>query len=157
VHRQAPRKNHKSQDVLINGKKNAGILLESKNYKGTNACVIGIGINCHQNRESLPVELQQTATSIDIEGKTTSDRISLAKRLLTSLDHWLDIAEKDSRKAIDQWNKLSIQSGHRVTVVFNRRKFTGNCIGIDPEKGLILQLDKGAVRMFDAAHTSIAK
>ena len=144
-------------DVLINGKKIAGILLESKTHKGTNACVIGIGINCHQNRESLPVELQQTATSIDIEGKTTSDRISLAKRLLTSLDHWLDIAEKDSRKAIDQWNKLSIQSGHRVTVVFNRRKFTGNCIGIDPEKGLILQLDKGAVRMFNAAHTSIAK
>jgi BirA family biotin operon repressor/biotin-[acetyl-CoA-carboxylase] ligase len=144
-------------DILINGKKIAGILLESKTHKGTNACVIGIEINCHQNRDSLPPELQQTATSIDIESKTTSDRISLAKRLLTSLDHWLETAEKDSKKAIDQWSRLSIQLGHRVTVVFNRRKFTGNCIGIDPEKGLILQLDKGAVRMFDAAHTSIAK
>ncbi len=144
-------------DILINGKKIAGILLESKTHKGTNAYIVGIGINCHQNKTSFPAELQHIATSIDIEGKTTCDRISLARRLLTSIDHWLETAEKDSKKVIDLWNKLSIHLNHRVTVVFNHRKFTGNCIGIDPEKGLILQLDKDAVRMFDAAHTSIAK
>ena len=33
----------------------------------------------------------------------------------------------------------------------------GNCIGVDPQKGLILQLETGGVRFFDAAHTSIAK
>jgi len=39
----------------------------------------------------------------------------------------------------------------------NRMRFGGNCIGVDPEKGLILQLDQGGVRMFDAAHTHIVK
>jgi biotin-(acetyl-CoA carboxylase) ligase len=76
---------------------------------------------------------------------------------LTSIDHWLEVAEKDNKKVTDQWRKLSIQLGHRVTLVFNGRKFTGNCTGIDPKKGLILQLDTGGVRMFDAAHTTIAK
>jgi len=28
---------------------------------------------------------------------------------------------------------------------------------VDPEKGLILQLDRGGIRMFDAAHTHIIK
>ena len=73
------------------------------------------------------------------------------------MDHWLKIAEKNSKKVIDQWRKLSIQLGHRVTLLFDGRKFTGNCIGIDPEKGLIVQLDTGGTRFFDAAHTTIAK
>jgi len=39
----------------------------------------------------------------------------------------------------------------------NGKRFTGNCIGVDPEKGLIPQLDRGGVRMFDAAHTTVVK
>jgi biotin-(acetyl-CoA carboxylase) ligase len=63
----------------------------------------------------------------------------------------------DPEKVTDRWRELSIQLGHRVALVFNGRKFTGHCIGVDPEKGLILRLDTGGVRMFDAAHTTIAK
>ena len=33
----------------------------------------------------------------------------------------------------------------------------GNGLGVDPEKGLILQLYRGGVRIFDAAHTHIVK
>jgi len=144
-------------DIILNGKKVAGIMVESKNINGSTAYIIGIGINCHQKKESFPHELQTIATSIDIESRSICDRISLAKRLLTSLDHWLKVAQHTSEKVIDQWRRLSVQLGHRVTVVFNGRKFTGNCIGIDPQRGLILQLDTGGQRLFDAAHTTIAK
>ena len=141
-------------DIMLSGRKVAGILLESK---PDGVCIVGIGINCHQRKNSFPAELQKIATSIDIERKTTSDRIALAKILLRSIEDWLKVAEKNSKNVIDQWRKLSILLNHRVTLIFNGRKFTGNCIGIDPEKGLILQLDHGGVRMFDAAHTTIAK
>jgi len=144
-------------DIILNGKKVAGILLESKPNDGGPAYIIGIGINCHQKKLSFPKELQSTATSIDIESRSIVDRISLTKRLLTSMDHWLEVAEKTSKKATDRWRQLSILLGHRVTLIFNSKRFTGNCIGLDPEKGLILQLDTGGVRMFDAAHTTIAK
>ena len=144
-------------DIILNGKKVAGILLESKTDDSGNTCIIGVGINCHQKKDSFPAELQAIATSIDIESHSIADRISLAKRLLTSLDHWLEVAEKNSEKVTDQWRKLSIQLGHRVTLLFDGTKFAGNCIGIDPEKGLILQLDTGGVRMFDAAHTAILR
>jgi BirA family biotin operon repressor/biotin-[acetyl-CoA-carboxylase] ligase len=145
-------------DIMLNGKKVAGILLESKtDSNGNTFCIIGIGINCHQKKDSFPIELQPIATSIDIESHSICDRILLAKRLLTSVEHWLETATQKGEKVIDQWRSLSIQLGHRVKLIYNGREFSGNCIGIDPEKGLILQLDTGGVRMFDACHTSIAK
>jgi len=144
-------------DVMINGKKLAGVLLESKTFNGHIVYILGIGINCHQKKETFPAELQSTATSVDIETQTKCDRTLLAKRLLYSVDHWLQIAEKDGKAVIEQWRNLSLLLGHGVTVIFNGTGFRGNCIGIDPQKGLILQLDTGGVRMFDAAHTTIAK
>ena len=144
-------------DIMLNGKKVAGILLEAKPSKSGNTYIVGIGINCHQQKNDFPAELQQIATSIDIESQSVVDRIRLAKRLILSMDHWLETANKNKKEVTDQWYELSYQLDHRVTLLFNGKKFTGNCIGIDPEKGLILQLDTGGIRMFDAAHTTIAK
>jgi BirA family biotin operon repressor/biotin-[acetyl-CoA-carboxylase] ligase len=166
-------------DVLLDGKKVAGILLESKirRTKDSLKCevpsvkspdfelptsnlrthVIGIGINCHQTPDSFPPDLQTTATSLDLVSGTRCQRVTVAKRVLTSLDHWLRVAERNGRQVIDTWSHLSTQLGQRVTLSYNKRRFTGNCIGVDPEKGLILQLDRGGVRMFDAAHTHIVK
>ena len=144
-------------DIILNGKKVAGILLESKLNNDGGVYILGVGINCHQKQEGFPPELQPIATSIDLESQTVCDRISLAKRLLTSADHWLEVAEKNSEEIADQWRRLSIQLGHRVRLVYDGQIFTGNCIGIDPEKGLILQLDTGGVRMFPAAHTTSAR
>lgn len=144
-------------DILLNGKKVAGILLESKMDNCANTYIVGIGINCHQKKESFLDELRQIATSIDAESHSISDRIVLARRLLSTLDHWLQVAEENSEKVIDRWRELSIQLSHRISLIFNGSKFTGHCIGIDPEKGLILQLDTGGIRMFNAAHSSIVK
>lgn len=144
-------------DIILNGKKAAGILLESKKDRTGNTYIIGIGINCHQTQDCFPPELRPIVTSIDIESEMVCDRVLLAKRLLTVLDCWLETAAQASKKVTERWRKLSVQLGHRVALVFNGMKFMGNCIGIDPEKGLIVQLDTGGVRMFDAAHTSILK
>ena len=165
-------------DVLLDGKKVAGILVESKvrrakdslkcpvasgktsNLKvqtSNSVSVIGIGINCHQRPDSFPPELRESATSLDAIGGTRCQRVTVAKRVLTSLDHWLRVAERDRQRVIDTWSRLSTQLGQRVTVFCNKRRYTGHCIGVDPEKGLILQLDRGGVRMFDAAHTHIVR
>lgn len=142
-------------DIILNGKKVGGILLESKATQAGNTYIIGVGMNCHQNKNSFPPELQSIATSIDLETRTVCDRITLAKRLLTALDHWLEVAEINSKDVMEKWRQLSTQLGQRITLLYDGKKFTGNCIGIDPEKGLILQLESGGVRMFDAAQTSV--
>lgn len=144
-------------DVILNNKKVAGILVESKKVAEHTAYIIGIGINCHQHKKDFLAELKKTATSIDIESGTFTDRISLTKRLLTSIDHWLTAAESDEKKIVEQWQKLSTQLNHRVALVYDKKRFAGHCIGIDPQQGLILQLDSGAIRMFHAAQTTIVR
>ncbi len=164
-------------DVLLNGRKIVGILVESKvPQKGdsvkcqvsgvksshftvhtSNYAVVGIGINCHQSPESFPPELRDIATSIDIESGSCCDRTILAKRVLTSLDTWWATAGSDPKRVTDTWGQLSTQLGHHVAVRYNRRLFAGHCIGVDPMKGLILRLDGGGIRIFDAAHTTVAR
>ena len=144
-------------DIILNNKKVAGILVESKKANKLTTYVIGIGINCHQRKRDFPADLQKIATSIDIETGGSIDRIPLIKRLLTSIDNWLDIAEQNKEEIIEHWQRLSTQLGQRVSLIYNKKKFAGNCVGIDPEKGLILQLDTGGIRMFQAAQTIIAK
>ncbi|MBN1508495.1 MAG: biotin--[acetyl-CoA-carboxylase] ligase [Sedimentisphaerales bacterium] len=164
-------------DILLAGRKVAGILIENQGSKIKNqkchcreageTCslkrtasslfVVGIGINCHQTQDDFPPELREIATSLDLVAGTRCRRVTVARRVLTSLDHWLNVAERDSHRVTETWSRLSMQLNQRVTLSCNRRRFTGNCIGVDPEKGLILQLDRGGVRMFDAAHTHIVK
>ncbi len=146
-------------DIILNDKKVAGILIEKAKIKNTDKdfCVIGIGINCHQKPDSFLSELLPFATSIDIENNSISDRNLIAKRLITCVDHRLNTAQTKPDELILQWRKLSTQLGHRLTILYNGKKFSGSCIGIDPQKGLILQLEKGGIRFFDAAHSSIVK
>ncbi len=145
-------------DVVVNGKKIAGILLESQTHNDSSDYVIGVGINCHQQKDFFEKsELQIPATSIDIESGQAVERNLLAGALLKSIDKWVETAENSSETVIAKWRQMSSQLGHRVTVRYNRKHFTGNCIGLDPAEGLILQLEHGGVRMFDAAHTTIIK
>lgn len=141
-------------DIFLNGRKIAGILLESKQTGFGTAHVIGIGINCHQ--KTFPPEINEIATSIDIETKDICDRIIITKRLLSSIEHWLDVARKEPQQVIKTWENLSLLLGQRITVVYNKKRFSGTCSGIDPQKGLILQLDSGRPQFFPAEQTSIA-
>lgn len=142
-------------DIILNCKKVAGILLESKQTDSGSAHIIGIGINCHQ--KSFPVELNDTATSIDIETGSVCDRVLLTRRLLSSIEEWIGTAHNKAQRVIETWSHLSLLFGQRVTVLCNKRKFTGTCSGIDPERGLILQLDSGRPHFFPAEQTAIAK
>ena len=144
-------------DVMIGARKVGGILLESRVRGPGTAYILGIGINCHQRSQDFPIEIQDSATSMDIEARTVIDRIGLARRVLVALDYWLHKAETEEQQIVERWRRLSIQLGHRVTIVYDGKRFRGNCIGVDPVQGLILQLDHGGVRMFDAAHSTIAR
>ncbi len=158
-------------DVMLDGKKVVGILVETRSPRtedrGQKTSAVlrppsssppqftwsASASTATKTPESFPEEIQATATSLDLVGGTKCQRVTVAKRVLTSLDHWLRVAERNKKQVIETWSRLSTQLNQRVALSYNGKRFTGNCIGVDPESGLILQFDRGGIRMFDAAHT----
>jgi BirA family biotin operon repressor/biotin-[acetyl-CoA-carboxylase] ligase len=69
-------------DVLVGGRKVAGILAESADGR----VVLGVGVNVTQSRDELPVD---TATSLALEGATV-DRAELLAEILERLESRYD-------------------------------------------------------------------
>jgi BirA family transcriptional regulator, biotin operon repressor / biotin---[acetyl-CoA-carboxylase] ligase len=69
-------------DVLVGGRKVAGILLEASGAK----VVCGIGINVNQEREELPAETRTPATSLRVATGQALDRGRLLSAVLAELE-----------------------------------------------------------------------
>ncbi len=76
-------------DVLADGHKLGGLLLERVERDGEAAAVVGIGINCSQTREELPIP---EATSLALVTGAPVDRLTLVTTLVEELaahyDRW---------------------------------------------------------------------
>jgi len=83
-------------DVLVDGKKVAGILAESSEGR----VVLGIGVNANQLAEELPAETQTPASSLRIETGDVVDRARLLATILLELE-----------RAYDAWVSRTAASG----------------------------------------------
>lgn len=79
----------KPNDVYINGKKVAGVLVESGFRADTlDWLIVGIGLNVNTLISDFPPELQQKCTSILIEQGNPSNRGEMLSTILQHLDFW---------------------------------------------------------------------
>ena len=69
-------------DVLVGGRKTAGILAESSDGR----VVLGIGVNANQSTDELPAETQTPPTSLAIETGHAVDRPRLLAAILFELE-----------------------------------------------------------------------
>jgi BirA family biotin operon repressor/biotin-[acetyl-CoA-carboxylase] ligase len=83
-------------DVLLDGKKVAGILTEMRGgYKHLNFLVMGIGLNVNFEMDQVPKELQPRVTSFRLEGPEMPARVKLLQKLLENLEsYYLSFLEK---------------------------------------------------------------
>ena len=86
-------------DVLVGGRKAAGILAEASNGR----VVLGIGVNVNQTAEELPTAVHVPATSLRVESGRTFERAELLVELLERLEiryeEWLLEAAKADGEA----------------------------------------------------------
>jgi BirA family biotin operon repressor/biotin-[acetyl-CoA-carboxylase] ligase len=73
-------------DILIGGRKVAGILAESSEGR----VVLGIGVNVNQSEDELPKETATEPTSLRIESSATVDRGRLLAAILLQLERAYD-------------------------------------------------------------------
>lgn len=135
-------------DVLIDGRKIAGILLEA--VDGT-AAVVGIGLNVGLGADDLPVP---TATSLLLEGASSTDRTEVLRRLLGHLDTWYRrwVDGDDVRAA---YRAECVTVGQQVRVERPEGDLVGTADDIDESGRLVV--DGRAISVGDVTHVRPAE
>ena len=126
-------------DVLADDHKLGGILLERVEHDGAAAAVVGIGINCHQSQEELPVP---EATSLAIVTGGPVDRSALLTALVEELearyDEWASGA--DLRPA---YLELCTTPGQQVQVAIPGGEVVGEAVDVDEAGRLVVRTAGG--------------
>ncbi|HLB33632.1 MAG: biotin--[acetyl-CoA-carboxylase] ligase [Verrucomicrobia bacterium RIFCSPHIGHO2_12_FULL_41_10] len=89
-------------DLLIKGKKVAGVLVETRRGASSFA-VVGIGLNMNQTEEDFPLELRDKATSLALSSSTFIDRQQLTSALIHSLYERYQQLLYDPQKLDTDW------------------------------------------------------
>lgn len=123
-------------DVLLNGKKTSGILLESHEVKGMRYCILGMGVNiAHHPGETLhpATHLQGEGITADAETFFNALNTCMKKRL----DQWSRGDGFDSVRT--DWLKAAHGIGQPVETMLpgETESLKGTFKGID-EKGLLI-------------------
>ena len=88
-------------DVLVDGRKLSGILVEGRPQE--NWAVLGIGINVALELDQLPEELRDRAATL---GLTTADIEPTLGRLQALLERWLPASDQDVLRAVSDRDAL---------------------------------------------------
>ncbi|HEX3036075.1 MAG TPA: biotin--[acetyl-CoA-carboxylase] ligase [Thermodesulfobacteriota bacterium] len=135
-------------DVLVNGKKVAGVLTQMQ-HKGDRVdfVIVGVGININMTREMLEQEMgevAQIATSLrEVLGHEV-DRVSFSADLINELDMWYTKFLKDGKPSIiKEWTERWGAINRRVQVKYNGKQVEGIAIGIDGNGYLLVKKDDG--------------
>lgn len=142
-------------DILINGRKVAGILTEMNAEVDTvKFIIIGIGININ----ALKSELPQGATSIKEELGDGLSRVEFTQAFLRRLDKDYEVFLKEGFKpTITEWRDLSFTLGSRVKVKLPNKELEGQAMDVDDTGALVVRLDSGFVERILAGDVIVVR
>jgi BirA family biotin operon repressor/biotin-[acetyl-CoA-carboxylase] ligase len=130
-------------DVLVRGRKIAGILTESVIQGGeVNYVVVGIGVNL--NIDNLPEDLADTATSVRLEIGTQVDHEAFVPVFFRQLDLVYRRFNSQGFAALtDAWNTRDALRERQVRLDTGMHILEGIAKGINPSGALILETPEG--------------
>jgi BirA family transcriptional regulator, biotin operon repressor / biotin---[acetyl-CoA-carboxylase] ligase len=124
-------------DVWIDGRKVAGILVEARPQEGW--AVLGIGLNVAI--EEFPPPLDETATSLQLAGAALSVDEALAA-LVASLSSWLS---RPAEEVLAAWRPRDALIGRSVR--WENGSKEGAAAGIDSSGALIVDTADGRITL----------
>jgi BirA family biotin operon repressor/biotin-[acetyl-CoA-carboxylase] ligase len=122
-------------DVLLDGRKLAGILVEGRPQESW--AVLGIGVNVALDAEALPAELRGTVATL---GGRPSDVADVLRAVLASAEHWLAAPDALVLSAVRERDALRGQ-------VVRWSGGTGTAAGVDSDGRLRVETPDGLVAL----------
>lgn len=139
-------------DVLINGRKVAGLLAEAKTVAGRRVALIGMGINVNVD----PADLPDGATSIAAELGADIVREQLALAILSALDDNL-VAYREGKRPTATWQSRLETIGQPVQVTQGDLRVFGTAVRVDDLGRLIVEDESGTLHAFAAGDVTLRR
>lgn len=132
-------------DLLINGLKISGILLESTAEDQLLKYIIaGIGIDVNLSEDDYDESLKERATSLRIQSGKVLSRSELIYLFLTEWEKLMDVYERDGFDPIAQmWESLAISIGKKVQLTTPQGQFIGTPLKLTASGSIVVQLEDG--------------
>ncbi len=132
-------------DILVNGRKAAGILTElSAELDQVKYAILGIGVDVNLNPADFPAELRKLATSLKAELGKPVLRPALAVAILRELDHDYDrIVGGRFPVVADEWEAHCITIGQNIVIRTGERQIRGRAEALGEDGTLLLRTSYG--------------
>jgi BirA family biotin operon repressor/biotin-[acetyl-CoA-carboxylase] ligase len=141
-------------DVLVNGRKLSGILIESEIAgESVEYALVGAGINVNLDIEQTP-EIAGIATSVKREQGRETSREALLVAFLNRFEQLYQGAPK-SDTVLEQWRDRLDTLGREVRVTFRDQVYEGLADDVDRDGNLILAQPDGARRVIEAGEVTL--
>lgn len=142
-------------DVLVEGKKIAGILVDVQGAAdGPVDAVIGIGVNLHVPAHASQ-QIDQPWTDLQQQGDKAISRNQFAARLLGELLDAMQLFQHHQLAPfIPRWRQYDLLHGEKVTLFHPRRKIHGIHKGIADDGSLLLEVN-GKLYSFQSGEVSL--
>ncbi len=131
-------------DLLLNGKKLCGILVELLFAGGQPQVIVGIGVNVNTEREEFPEELRETACSLYTETGRRIELHVLAERLIGELDGLYAAWLADARCCLAEYRAACATVGREVLLLQNGESRAALALGVNEEYSLTVQYPDGS-------------
>ena len=146
-----------TNDIVYQKRKLAGILTElGLNQDGSTAyAIIGIGINCTQQPEDFPKELQEIAGSLKMVSEREIDRTLVAAKMIGAFYEMnRGLLEKKSQM-ISDYRKACITLGQEISVFRNGISRHGRALDVDEDGDLLVAYEDGSTETVNYGEVSV--
>ena len=144
-------------DILINGRKSAGILTElSAELDRVKHVILGIGVDVNLSTGDFPVEIRKIATSLKIETDRAVSRADLAVHILRELDNdYSRVCSGKFESVANEWEEECKTIGHSVTIQIGERRVHGRAESLDDDGALLLRTQYGQLERITAGDVTV--
>ncbi len=144
-------------DLVCGSRKLGGILTElSFDAQGlVDFAVIGIGINCRQQKEDFPEELQELATSLAMITGRDFSPAQLAAALIESLYKMSARLLTETKQILDTYRRRCITLGKEVKILHPEHIRCGTAIDLSDDGALIVRLCDGSTETVHSGEVSV--
>lgn len=146
-------------DILIQGRKTAGILTElSAELDHVKYVILGLGLDVNMTATEFPADLRKTATSLRIESGKPVLRAELATAILRELDRdYARVCAGRFAAVADEWEERCTTLGRSVSIHVGDRRIRGHAESLDEDGALLVRTEHGHLERIIGGDVTVDK